>query len=499
MDFQAFIFCGKGYNLAPFTQTKGDTGVSKALLPVANRHMIEYVLDWCEQANFKEINVVADGDEIDVIHEALANYMKIRECQYDILAKTMAPHHSQHLRKPIPIHFIASKGETTGAILQRELLSKITGDFVLLPCDFITDIPPQIFIDQYRNKDPDNLAMSVSYRNTFENIDKKQLDFSYTVYSENEDSVKQPVLLDVYSKRDVEKSKYLQIRTHLLWRYPNASVSKKLLNSSIYFCSYELVDLLTEENKLSFTSETESEEFEDDTVTSESHRQVIKPTPFRKRNKLVKDPINCCKPLTKVFRDLGRRSWQHSAPRETTGVFILPSLGCFIRSNVLSAYMEANRYMLRMKASMLTAQGVPAIGSSAVGADSIIGAECSISEKTSVKLSVLGKNCKIGKRCRIVGCVILDGVEIDDECILENAVIGNFTKIGKKCKLTNSYVEGSYIVNPRTVLKGETLTHIFIEESEDTSDSLESSEEEDTSEYSDDYDDDFEDDGLFER
>lgn len=351
MDFQAFIFCGKGYGLTPFTQTRGETGVSKALLRVANRHMIEFVLDWCEQANFKEINVVAGPGEIEVIQDALATYMQIREQQYAILNKNLAPHQSQHLRKPIPIQFVGAKSESTGAILQRELLTRITGDFVLLPCDFITDIPPQIFIDQYRNKDPDNLAMAVYYRNTFENIDKKQLDFSFTVYSENEDSVKQPVLLDVYSTEDVEKTKYLQIRAHLLWKYPNASVSKKLLNSFIYFCSYELAELLTEDSKLSLSSEADSDEFEEDAGVIDSYQQGIRPTPFRKKNKLVRDPINCCKPLSKVFRDLGRRSWQHSSPRETVGVFILPTLGSFIRSNILSAYVEANRYMLRIKAS----------------------------------------------------------------------------------------------------------------------------------------------------
>lgn len=94
---------------------------------------------------------------------------------------------------------------------------------------------------------------------------------------------------------------------------------------------------------------------------------------------------------------------------------------------------------------------------------------------------------------------MLDGVEIEDDCILENVVVGNFAKVGKKCKLTNSYIEGSYVVNARTILKGETLTHIFIEESDDSSESLGSSESEDTSDYEDEYEDEYEDDGLFER
>ncbi|SCV05850.1 LANO_0H16556g1_1 [Lachancea nothofagi CBS 11611] len=498
MDLQAFILCGQGTALSPFTQTRGDTGLPKALLPVANRHMIEYVLDWCEQASFREIAVVAEPEELEQIQKALKPYMEIRKRQHELLAKHGPTVSGVTQRQPVPLRFVEARYDTTGAILQRELLPCIKGDFVLLPCDFVTEIPPQIFIDQFRNKDPDNLAMAVLYRNTFEIIDKKPLDISYTVYSENDDSVKQPVLLDSYSKDDVDKSKYLQIRSHLLWRYPNASVSKKLLNASIYFCSKELVELLAPVGPFSAISETESDN-DEDTAARSQKQQAIHPIQFRAKNELIKDPINCNKSLSKLFRDLARRSWQHSTPRETVGLFILPSLGSFIRSNILNAYMEANRYMLRVKSLLFAAHSTPTMNN-AVGADSIVGANCTILERTSVKLSVLGKNCQIGKRCRIVGSVILDNVEIEDECVLENVIVGSTSKVGKKCRLTNSYIEGSYTVNAKTVLKGETLTHIYLEESDQSSESAGSSEEEDSSDYSEaDYDEEFEDDGLFER
>ncbi|SCU82539.1 LADA_0C06128g1_1 [Lachancea dasiensis] len=499
MDLQAFILCGNGRALTPFTHTRGETGLVKALLPVANRHMIEYVLDWCEQGGFGEIGIVASTEDLEEIQEALRSYMEIRKRQYELLAQHGGTGvHGIAPCQPIPIRFVAARHDTTGAILQQELLPRIKGDFVLLPCDFVTEVPPQIFIDQFRNRDPDNLAMAVKYRNNLDSIDKKQLDVSYTVYSENNDSVKQPVLLDSYSKEDVDKSKYLQLRSHLLWRYPNPSVSKKLLDASIYFCSYELTELLAPLGLTTARSETESDN-DDEPIISIHKRQSIQPIRFRVKNRLVKDPINCDKSLYKLFRDLARRSWQHSSSRETIGVFILPSLGSFIRSNVLSAYMEANRYMLRVKSTLFAAQAQPSLGN-AIGGDSVVGANSTILERTSIKLSVLGKNCQIGKRCRIVGSVILDNVQIEDECVLENVIVGNFAKVGKKCKLTNSYIEGSYIVNPKTIVKGETLTHIYLEESDESAGSLETSEEEETTDYSEGYDDDeFEDDGLFER
>ncbi|SCU95751.1 LAMI_0F03620g1_1 [Lachancea mirantina] len=498
MDFQVFIFCGKGYNLFPFTQRKDDSGAPKALLPIANRHMIEYVLDWCDQGGFKEINVLGEATDVAMIKERLRTYINVRESQYEILLKSIQAHHVQQVRKPAPINFIVTKGETTGEVLCNDLRDRITGDFVVLPCDFITDIPPQILIDQYRNKDSDNLAMAVYYRNGFQNIDKKHLKPSYIVYSENENSMKQPVLLDMYSGDDVERSKYLQIRTQLLWRYPNASVSKKLLDSFIYVCSYDIIKLISENENPRFPPGGESEDSDEETQNATQQSLVIKPSYFNKKNKLIRDSINVDKSLDKVIRDLARRSWRHAKLRETIGLFVLPAGGAFIRSNSLTAYTEANRYILRIKSSVMQSQQITGTN---IGADSIVGPNCIVGERTSVKLSVLGRDTKIGKRCRIVGSVVLDGAIIDDESILENVIVGPATQIGKKSRLTNSYIEGSYIVSPKTVLKGETLTHIHLDEILTSEEMTDSTDDDESSGYTEEYvdDDEFEDDGLFER
>ncbi|CAH01475.1 translation initiation factor eIF2B subunit gamma [Kluyveromyces lactis] len=494
MDFQAFIFCGRGAKLTPFSNVRGDTGVPKALLPVANRSMIEFVLDWCEQAQFKEVNLVIDASDADELEESLKKYREVRGHYFGLLSQSVGSNHAHYLKKPSPINIIPSKCENTGECLKNELLDKITGDFVLLPCDFITDIPPQVFLDQYLNKDPENLAMAVYYHNGFENIDKKHLKQFLTVYSENLESVSKPVLLDVYSKDDVDKTKYLQIRSQMLWRYPNSSVSTKLLNSFIYFCSHELVNLLKDE------TEKGAGELDSDSEAVDSLATSFQNTSFLKgKKKLIKDPINCNKSLGKLFRDLSRRSWQHVKPRETIGIFVLPEIGLFIRSNSLSAYMESNRYVLKIKQTAIQQRTTD--GSSAIGADSMVGNNCAILEKTNIKRSVLGDNCKVGKRCRIVGCVVLDNVEIDDETQLENVIIGRNAKIGKKSKLTNCYVEGSYIVNEKSTLKGETLTSIYIDDEDYASSLLDSDSSGSESDYTDEYydDEDYVDDGLFDR
>ncbi len=48
-DFQALILCGPGLSLNTFTSTPED--FPKALVPIANRPMVWYPLDWCYRMN----------------------------------------------------------------------------------------------------------------------------------------------------------------------------------------------------------------------------------------------------------------------------------------------------------------------------------------------------------------------------------------------------------------------------------------------------------------
>lgn len=480
-------------------------GMTKALLPVGNRSMLEYVLDWCDQADFGEINVVGDADDIDAIQRGLQSYLELRDEQFRLVDKVLSGStHNHHLRDPKPIKFIKSKANSTGECLQKELLERIKGDFVLLPCDFITDVPPQIFIDQYRNRDSNNLAMTFYYKNFLESTDKKQTGKQFfTLYSSNESSDARPVLLDVYPMADVKKSKYLQVRTHLLWSYPNTTISTKLENSFVYFCSHDLCQLLAERKVGEGSTTQQDEEVQEDSSKDRDDDDMldttIKPNYFRQENQLLKDPINCHKSLGKIFRDLARRSWQHSKPRETVGMFILPEVGAFFRANNLHAYTEANRFILRIKAQALaTNTQTTTASASAIGADAVVGHNCTILEKSNIKLSAIAAGCKIGNRCRIAGSILLPNVTIEDEVILENVIIGPNGTIGKKSKLTNCYVEGYYNVDPKSTLKGETLTKLEFESDEDaSSNAAESSSGEES--FEDEYDDEYEDDGLFEH
>lgn len=411
-----------------------ETGVAKALLPIGNKPMIEYVLEWCDRAPFKAVTVVSDSDSHVEINAVVEAYKTKR-------LKDINSH----------IDIIKFDGDSTGEILA-EFIDKVHGNFILLPCDFVTDLPPQVLVEEFRNRNDEDIAMSVHYNNKFESIDKKNLTNYYTVYSDDEH------LLDIYNKETVEASKFLEIRTQMVWRYPHANVSTKLLDSFIYFFSPEALQVLRDE-------------IEDYKTKS----------------------------ITKILRDLARRSWRHSVPKGTISLLTLPSQCTFVRADNLPAYMEANRYIMKLKAKQQQQpQQAKEKGAATIGADSVVGENTILGERTSVKKTVVGKNCKIGKRCRLTGCVLLDGASLEDDVVLENCIVGKDAIIHAKSRLTNCNIEGSYSVSKGSQIKGETLTNIYIEGQEEESSESES-DSEDYDSYEDDYEDEFEDDGLFER
>ncbi|KAH3678134.1 hypothetical protein WICMUC_001698 [Wickerhamomyces mucosus] len=435
MEFHAVICCGKGVNLNPLSKVK-ETGIAKALLPIGNKPMIEYVLEWCDQGQFREITVVTDSESNEDIGKVVESYSIKTRTENSQLST---------------IKMNIFDGDSTGEIL--ELFENDPSEFILLPCDFITDLPPQVLIEQYRNRESDDIAMTVHYLNQFESIDKKSLTHYYTVYSED------CHLLDIHSKDSVELSKALELRAQMVWRYPISKVSTKLLDSFIYFISNDALQIIKREL-----------------------------------------PDYRLKSATKILRDLGRRSWKHSDQKNGISLFVLPNECSFVRSDNIPAYMEANRYIMKLRAK---AQQQPPQakekGAATVGADSVVGENTLLGERTSVKKTVVGKNCKVGKRCRLTGCVLLDNITLEDDVVLENCIIGQNAIIHNKARLTNCNIEGSYTVAKGSQIKGETLTNLFIEgesasdseDSEDNSDGYDS--------YEDDFEDDFEDDGLFER
>lgn len=85
---------------------------------------------------------------------------------------------------------------------------------------------------------------------------------------------------------------------------------------------------------------------------------------------------------------------------------------------------------------------------------SVIGDDCIIQERASVKKSIVQKNASIGKSSQIRGSIIAEGVHTGAHCItLENSVVGEKTRMGDMCEIkTNIKVWPQKNINNETAV-----------------------------------------------
>ncbi|KAG7194816.1 uncharacterized protein KQ657_004497 [Scheffersomyces spartinae] len=470
MEFHVVILCGLGKQLTPFSQVRS-TGIPKAVLPIANKPMVEYVLRWCELGFFPKVTIVTDSDSEQVIKQALVDHKKWVEEQKQSLTGEQAQPEAESV---MDIDILSLNADTSGEVLYHIYKNNIIGaykHFLLLPCDFVTDLPPQVLIEAYRNREESDIGISVHYRNLLDIEDKKHKIFpiEYTIFLELNDG--QCQLLDLYSSADIEFQQALKIRTQMCWRYPNSSISMSLMNSSIFFGStVEIFNIF-------------------DTMQEKSTEQYF-----------------ASRPISKIVRDLARRSWKHSQPKETIGFMLVPDQATFFRTTNTHVLMEANRYFMKLQAQEKGTSGAQQNKdklAATVGLDSLVGEGTTLDERTHVKRTVVGNDCVIGKRVKLTGCLLLNNVTIEDDVQLENCIVGHDVRIQTKLKLVHCNVESTHDVVKGTQAKNETLHCLSLEgliEGDESAIESDSDDDDDDDESSyDEYDGEFDDndDGLF--
>ncbi|OCT49830.1 eukaryotic translation initiation factor subunit eIF2B-gamma [Cladophialophora carrionii] len=132
--FQALILCGPGIGLNTFTSVPAE--FPKALVEVANRPMVWYVLDWCYRMGVTDITLVTPPTSKDTIAAALAQNPYL----------TSLPSPSADLLAPASLEYTTPTAEL---LRLPEVQEVIKSDFLLLPCDLICGIPGDQFLETY--------------------------------------------------------------------------------------------------------------------------------------------------------------------------------------------------------------------------------------------------------------------------------------------------------------------------------------------------------------
>lgn len=104
------------------------------------------------------------------------------------------------------------------------------------------------------------------------------------------------------------------------------------------------------------------------------------------------------------------------------------------------SYTNANRDILKNLKNSTVAKGVTMGNKVALGNGSIVGAGSTLADKASVKRSVVGPNCTIGGNAKIINCIIHEGVNLGDGCHVQNSILCRGVTVDTKAVLKDCVV-----------------------------------------------------------
>ena len=87
----------------------------------------------------------------------------------------------------------------------------------------------------------------------------------------------------------------------------------------------------------------------------------------------------------------------------------------------------------------------------------LIDANCALQPKITVRDCVIGANCHIASGSRLHGCLLMEGVIIEERVVMSGCVAGRRCRVGNGSELKDCFVQEGYVVADETSAKGEVL------------------------------------------
>ncbi|KAJ8507914.1 hypothetical protein ONZ45_g9758 [Pleurotus djamor] len=458
-EFTAVILAGFGNELQPLTSNNGDEACPKALLPIANKPVIDYTLSWLENTGIKDVLLICPSSH----RPSLSHH--INSSTSTTLTVEVLP-------------FDESPDSSIGpCTLLRHFAPRITSDFVLLPCDFIP--PPTLslnsLLDKFRTETvSDGSIATTCWVELKRNVDAAK---DKTAPPEEWGSPAVPTvivydepsgtLLHVDTPDDLERdNEDLVLRMSLLNRYPRAVLSGSYQDSHVYVCKNSVIEVL--QRKEHFDSFRE--EFlpwlckvQYSRTKREKYEQVFNPLPNHTSQAIaLQHSASYSTPAyLKHETPIDSDTDEIAFASLRVGVVIHPfSAGFAARANNLPTYMAVNRHFLSQTTYALPTD--PANRSlidqkAQISPDSMIAASTKVEERTSIKKSIIGKHCVISRMAKIVGCVILDHCVVAEGAKLDGCILGKGTKVGAKADLVRCVTQSGYDVVAGESFKNEKL------------------------------------------
>ncbi|WAQ85995.1 hypothetical protein PtA15_6A625 [Puccinia triticina] len=503
-SYVAVVLAGPGEGLFPLVNTLPtaggeEPGLAKAALPVLNRPMVDFVLDWVADSGLSDVLLLAAEGQ--------------RAC-LAAATRTRKPALAVRL-ECIPDSDAAGLGtaDTLRWAIQRGL---ITTAFVLLPCDLYFQLRPPAASPMCAQTEPiyDRSLLSIVERHRTSQV------LLTTVFYERQANTldvrdgpglalvtldpRSGVLLNL-QELDGFGAQML-VRMALVDRFPTAVLSSSLVPAHVFVCSPAVIDLLQGLPQLAsfkhqFVPWLAKNQWQPgllkktalastkldgplDPLTAALQRSSTNPTPQDwktggKRGERTPLTAASTPPISRTFSCLsldgradplshGALSAALASPAPNAAGFRCDYVlwracdGFVCRANSVPAYAEINRTALKLEHERLQTlaprpSGPPPPGTGTAGADSLVAPGASLLDKASVKKSVVGRGCVVGRAAKVVNSVLMDRVSIGEHAKIENCVLATAVVIGDRVELKDCEVESGTVIEADFVTKGEKI------------------------------------------
>ncbi|KAG9233818.1 nucleotide-diphospho-sugar transferase [Amylocarpus encephaloides] len=496
---QAIILCGPGSSFPTFTASPDEN--PKALLPIANRPMVWYPIDFCYRMGIKNITIVTPPSSTATITAAF----------------NTNPHlTSLDLPKPLSPKDLDQTTGTAQILRLPEVRAAIKKDFIILPCDLVCELEGQALLNVWMRRDPGIGAatgggnasesgedhgrkpgLGVWYDTKSEPVIKgEETDFIATTalpkseVPPSKSSIVAHVSKLIYSVptdtlNDLTEAKNsLPLRHGLMRAHPRLRMLSGHRDAHIYIFPAWVVDMVNSNehmdsigedvigwwakaewqvglaDKLGFREgfDKSNPDGPDDnsldnapkadvdfqslssTWTSDLSRAL--PTESSELNGDIPPILAYIHPKSKAegIAPLLRRV-------DTAPLLLSVSLQLAKLEAIDAAGRDASPFAHQKKVAY--PEGI-ASRTTVTRPDCLLAENVKVEEKCSVKECVIGANCHIKEGAKLFKCVLMDGVVVGKGCKLNGCILGRMSVVGQDSELTNCEVQENLLLEPKT-------------------------------------------------
>ncbi|KAL2195682.1 hypothetical protein P885DRAFT_40124 [Corynascus similis CBS 632.67] len=513
---QALILCGPGSSFPTFTANPDEN--PKALLPIANRPMVWYPLEFCYRAGITNITLVCPPSAEEAISTALKTNPFL----------TGLPFPRPDLLAPKDL----DQNTGTAEILRLpELQAVVTSDFLVLPCDLVCELGADKLLQAWMVKSaslddlvgdspsqgPRSGGLSVYYQTKTETpIKGEETDFVATVplpptsVLPPKGSLFSSMAKVVYSiptdslKDLTEEKKGFAVRHGLLRQHPRVKMLTTHRDAHIYIFPHWLMQFIKENERLETIGEDvvgwwvkagwqkglSTKLGLDDILqgpssgSSDGHASPSGPNTSSGTRSIGLDSRATDAPNPVVTVKSGGSDDSHSSRNDAAvspEAPVPPMLAYFHPTDPsapLIRRVDTSQLLLQISLQLAKIPSLEETGADAPASpfahtrkvaypegvkprttitkqDSLVADNVTVQEKSSIKECVVGANCQIGEGAKLLQCLLMDGAVVGKNCKLTKCILGKRSELGDGCVLTECEVQENLLVEPKTEAKGE--------------------------------------------